>query len=219
MNPVDYFNFYHVQEGYDLLLSANKTLRLEEDGGYYEEPNAGQRLHVYDKGIVGIKVLDNNALGLIKGLTYSPFQILMRLRFRNNFHAAFCYVGMKYQDMDFPYIRIGIKYFKVIHKNDRFGVQREELAIWSKDEIKTDFGKDMLDRVSKFDAFIIEPSNLNYQKVIDGHYNLYAPFPHEPKKFNLKKAEEKIKWSLILMKHIFQEHLEQGRYLHERLSI
>jgi len=208
-NPVDFYNINYQEEAKKLLLYINKKL-IEDNGVFYEEINKGNKIAVYKYKNGYFKVLEVNSLGLMKGYLYSPFQLLTRFKFRNNFSAAYYYVGINYQDMTFPYIRVGTKYFKVIKKTDRFGIDREELVVWHKDEIKTDYGVDMLERVNKYDSFVIEPSNHNYKKVIGGHYNLYSPFPHKEKKFNLEKVEEHLKWSLRLMRHIFNEQIELG---------
>jgi hypothetical protein len=112
-------------------------------------------------------------------------------------------------DMDFPYIRVGINYWKVIRKTDRYNVVREELTKWNKDTIVNDYGKDMLIRVNLYDDFTIVPDNKNYLKNYKSFYNLYAPFHHSPKEFDITKLE-KIKWSLELVRHIFGEQYELG---------
>lgn len=208
-NPVDYYNHNHFEDALQLLLTTNKTLR-REGKKIIEEFNVGESKEVYKIKAGHFIVIEQNNLGLIKDLQYSPFQILTRFKFRNNFNAAYYHVGMTYMDMNFPYIRVGVKYFKIVHKTDRFGIKREELNIWSKDEIKQDYGKDMLDRVMKFDDFTIEPNNSDYQKVVNGHYNLYSPFPHQPIEFDIENDIDKIKWSMKLMNHIFGEQIEQG---------
>jgi len=82
------------------------------------------------------------------------------------------------------YIRVGTDYFKIIEKPDRFGILRTHLKRWSKDEIKQDhLGSDKyyLDKIPKYDDFIIEPDNNGTLKsVIANLYNMYSPLPHEP---------------------------------------
>jgi len=211
-NPCDYYNINHSEDAVKILLSRDK--RLSANGKDIDiRIDSRNKKPLLKKSGVSWNVLDDNDLGLVKGMSYSPFQILTRFRFHNNFKAAFTHVGLTYMDMDFPYIRIGVKYFKVVDKIDRFGVVRELLLVWSKDEIKQDYGKEMLDRVSVYDDFIISPDNMNYKKSVRGFYNLYAPFPHKKTEFDTKDLS-KIKWSMTLMKHIFGRQLDLGlKYL------
>lgn len=138
---------------------------------------------------------------------YTPFQILVRLRFQNNYYAAFNWVISKYFDSDNPYIRVGVDYYKKIRKIDRFGLYRTELKAWKKDEIKQDEGKGYLDRIPRFDDFTIEPDNFHYHPVIQNCYNLYKEFSHKP-------IQGDWRWSRIMLEHIFGEQYDLGlRYL------
>lgn len=101
------------------------------------------------------------------------------------------------------YIRVGIDYFKIIEKPDRYGIIRTELKKWKKDEIATDFGRNSVYDVVKYDDFVIVPDNDNYESSVGGCYNLYKPFAHTPKKGSWK-------WIEILLKHVFGEQYEIG---------
>ncbi len=211
-NPCDYYNLNHCKDAIDILLIKDKRLAVEGEDIHLKVSARSTSLFMKKVG-VHFEVILENDLGLVKGMKYSPFQILTRFRFYNNFKAAFSFVGLTYMDMDFPYIRVGIKYFKTVNKIDRFNVDRKELIIWAKDEIKQDYGKEMLARVSVYDDFTIHPNNQNYSQTVRGFYNLYAPFPHKKKAFDPKDLTV-INWSLILMNHIFGHQIELGlRYL------
>jgi len=113
----------------------------------------------------------------------------------------------EYVDRVDNYVRIGADYFRIIQKTDRFGMTRTELKVWKKDEIKTDFGKDVFGAIRKFADFTMMPDNVNYKPFLANLYNLYKPFSHKPKPGS-------IKWSEILMHHIFGEQYHLGmRYL------
>lgn len=212
-NPVDYYNLNHREDALELLLRKNKKLILKGEDIVIKIDTKKEQFFMKKEGVF-FKVVHENNMGLQENFKYSPFQILTRFAFNNNFKSAFLYVGLTYMDMNFPYVRVGVKYFKLAHKVDRFGVDREELLVWSKDEIKQDYGKEMLARVNTYDDFIIEPNNEKHQKAVRGYYNLYAPFPHQKNKFNVKKDLDKIKWSMNLMKHIFGNQIDLGlRYL------
>jgi len=212
-NPVDYYNLNHREDALELLLRKNKKLILKGDDIVIKIDTKKEQTFMKKEGVF-FEVVHENNMGLQEDFKYSPFQILMKFAFNNNFKSAFLYVGLTYMDMNFPYVRVGVKYFKSAHKVDRFGIDREELLVWSKDEIKQDYGKEMLARVSTYDDFIIEPNNEKHQKAVRGYYNLYSPFPHSQKKFDIEKHPDKIKWSMILMNHIFGSQIELGlRYL------
>ena len=101
------------------------------------------------------------------------------------------------------YIRVGIDYFKVIEKEDRYGIIRTELKRWSKDEIKLDHGSSLLKEINKYDDFVLIPNNKNYDQTSGEFYNLYAPFQHKPK-------EGEWKWTKVLLQHIFGEQYNIG---------
>lgn len=105
------------------------------------------------------------------------------------------------------YMRVGIDYFKVIEKQDRYGTKWHDIKKWSKAEIRQDHGADVLDLVPKYDDFILVPDNNGVSLVIDDCYNMYKPVPFKPKPGNTK-------WTDIMLEHIFGDQIEQGlKYL------
>lgn len=114
----------------------------------------------------------------------------------------------KYKSSDYikpeaKYIRVGIDYFKVLQKEDRYGIIRTELKKWSKDEIKLDHDTKFLREIDKYDDFVIIPDNKNYCKTSGEYYNLYAPFTHKAIKGNWY-------WTSVLLCHVFGEQVELG---------
>jgi len=211
-NPVDWYNHNKLKDAIKILSSKDETLVLDGD---FIVSRVGKKNQTQILKIVEghFEVLTENSLGLVVDLKYSPFQIFTRFSYNNNFKGAFNYVGVTYMDMEFSYVRVGIRYYKVVHKVDRYGISREELVMWNKEEIKQDYGKEMLDRVNVYDDFIIEPNNSEYKKYVKTFYNLYAPFPHKSKEYDITD-ESKIEWSLNLMKHIFGRQFDLGlKYL------
>jgi len=101
------------------------------------------------------------------------------------------------------YIRVGIDYFKVIEKEDRYGIIRTELKKWSKDEIKLDHGSLMLKEICKYDDFVLIPDNRNYNQTSGEFYNLYVPFQHRPEPGEWK-------WTKVLLEHIFGDQYNIG---------
>ena len=211
INYVDYFNLYKADEGLKLL-ESRKSVKKISIGKYGDATNKATENDIayeFKNGYLEVHI--NNSLGLIKGYKYSPFQLLMKLKFKDNFHAACAWVGITYMDYEFPYVRVGCGYYKIIKYNDTRGIERTRLDVWQKAEIKQDYTPEMIKKVQVYDTFVMEPDNLNYQSVIDNNYNRYAKFPHVRKKFTDPKQ---IKWSLKLMKHIFGDQMKLGlRYM------
>jgi hypothetical protein len=114
----------------------------------------------------------------------------------------------KYKPKDFikpaaNYIRVGVDYFKIIEKEDRYGIVRNELKKWKKEEITLDHDRKILYEIPKYDDFILKPDNKNYNREEGSFFNLYAPFTHRPKK-------GKWYWTEVLLRHIFGEQYEVG---------
>jgi len=129
----------------------------------------------------------------------------------------------KYSKQDFvknecKYIRVGVDYFKVLQKQDRYGIERTELKKWKKEEITQDYGKQILFGIDKYDDFVMIPDNLIHTSISGNYYNLYAPFTHNP-------TPGPWKWTRILLEHIFDEQFEVGLkylqvlYLHPKQAL
>ena len=101
------------------------------------------------------------------------------------------------------YIRVGTDYFKVIQKIDRYGIKREELKKWNKQELVQDEGRNAAFEVAKYDDFTLIPDNNNRVLSDKGCYNMYKPFAH-------KSKDGDWKWTKILLEHIFAEQYEIG---------
>lgn len=139
--------------------------------------------------------------------SYTPFQVVMLARFDGSLRSTVQWLSNGNDNEAFPYIRVGVDYYKAIKVKDRFGIDRPQLKAWRKDEIKQDEGAKSLDKVSKFDNFAIVPDNFDHQPVIGNCYNLYHPFPHVPK-------EGSWEWTEVLMRHVFGDQYDLGmRYL------
>lgn len=151
---------------------------------------------------------DDPPHGLIKGKQYNKFQALSRIKFKGNYFATINYIASEYLNAEFPYIRVGTDYFKVITKTDRYGVKRKIIKGWKKEEIKGDHDNLIVKRLPRYDDFCIVPDNQNFHQTIDNCYNLYSPFSHRPAH---KAVNEKdIPVSYNLMQHIFEDQLHLG---------
>lgn len=159
-------------------------------------------------------VFSSNAKPFEQNCYYTPFQILVKLRFKGKYQEALKWLIQndnsekeKDDEGNIPYIRVGTTYFKKIKKKDRYGILRRELKPWDKKEIIQDHGKEYLNYIPRYDDFTIEPNNFNYQPVINNCYNLFREFKFSPE-------EGSWYWTDVLLRHIFKEQYELGiKYL------
>ncbi len=116
-------------------------------------------------------------------------------------------ISLNDQELRIPYVRVGCIYYKIIFKNDRYGIPRKEYKLWKKDEIRQDFGKEYLKSIPHYDEFTILPNNLKHQSVIGNCINLYSEFTHKP------KVGDWI-WTERLLKQVFGGQYDLGlRYM------
>lgn len=101
------------------------------------------------------------------------------------------------------YARIGTNVYKVIYRPLAGGGVIKNLVPWCYSTLCQDEGKDYAATIPKFDGFCNVPNHTNYQRNIDGFYNLYEPISHVP---------EAGPWTHImeLIDHIFGEQCELG---------
>jgi hypothetical protein len=208
-DPISWYNWNKSTYSKNLLMDEGWSKTVDKNKvEYWSKPGTKNDTHAtWGHKYNALYVFSTSALPFKNECYYTPFQILVMLKFKGNYYAAINWISIFYLNEDSPYIRIGVDYFKKIQKKDRFGIIGIDLKKWKKEEIKDDHGKGYLTRVPKFDNFCIEPDNFNYQPVIENCYNLYHAFRH-------KESKGEIKWSRILMEHIFGDQVELGfRYL------
>jgi len=196
MNPVDYFNTNYTL---DEIVKFDKNFEVKDGLIFYGKDQA------FDENLICIYHCDDQ---LITGRQYSAFQLLQIIRFDNNYRRAIQFIEFKYLNADFPYIRIGVDYFKIIEKENRYGVNLTELKVWNKSTIIDDHGKNSMRKLHLFDDFTIEPNNIDYEKVIGNMWNLYQPFPHKP--YHQKVSIDQMPTTANFMAHIFGSQIELG---------
>ena len=106
-------------------------------------------------------------------------------------------------EQQYPYLRIGTAYYKIVQKPLASGDRMTMLLPWSVECIKQDHGKSYLSGIPKYDGFCFVPSHLHYQRFIGNFYNRYHPFVHIPK---IGQPER----TLAYLGHIFGDQLEYG---------
>lgn len=111
-----------------------------------------------------------------------------------------------------PYLRVGVVYYKTIERPSIWGFKSSILVRWNRETIITDHGKSYVSKVPKYDGFCCIPNHLDYQKTIEGFYNIYNAIPYPPakEKSNLENLKEITPFSLKFMEHIFGDQVELG---------
>lgn len=210
-HPVDYYNatavFEKIFDG-DKAAFIKSTTEVSYPESEEENGNMNEPTYVYNEQTGKIKVEKKNPHKIPIGEIISKFHLLAHVKFKGNIKSCEGHILYNIMKLDVPYCRVGIKYYKVLDEENKWGAKSKVLEIWSKDELKEDNGKGILKIIHKYDKFKIYPSNINYEQVKNNFYNLYAPFPHEP--YPNKVTESDIPTTLHLIRHIFDEHFHLG---------
>lgn len=101
------------------------------------------------------------------------------------------------------YIRVGDNYYELALKPNPEGTKEPTILPRLKSTISDDYGRKIFKYIPKFIDFINVPDHQDYQRVIEGYYNAYQPFTHEPKQGSWTATE-------MYLKHIFGEQYEIG---------
>lgn len=210
INPVDYFNKNHAHDMFEMMLQVKNVRPSGIDSLTYVENHTDEskRMIVIQPDGHFVAEMDNG-LKLPLNTPYSPFQMLQKFLFKNNFIAAMNHVMMKFMGIDNDYIRVGVDYCKVIQSRDGWDIKRKKIIAWNKTTIVDDLGKGAIYDINKYDSFIIEPNNKDYQPVVYGMYNMYADFVHKPTT-DPNQTPKQFPWIEQLIRHIFGEQYEMG---------
>ncbi len=105
------------------------------------------------------------------------------------------------------YIRVGDDFFKLIKKQNRYGVNYTKLKSRKRITIVDLLGKDAIKDIKHYEDFCLIPDNVGEIEINENEYNIYAPFAH-------KAVKGDWKWTRTLLTHIFGSQYEQGlKYL------
>lgn len=207
IDPVTFYNSTKLEDAINLF---NSHHRRDSNGlSLFIKDGTTQNGEVTVKNNL-FHVKEHARLRLPKNTTLTPFQVFFCLAASKNITHAIMEIETLFMGRDVPFIRVGVDYYKVIHKPERH-FEREELKRWTKSELQTDYGKGILNLVKKYDDFVLEPNNEKYNPIIktkQGLFkNLYSPFEHIPKEGDWSITEK-------FLKHIFTDHYEKGlKYL------
>ena len=206
-DPVSYYNKYKSDHAINIYLDKVKAVKKVSETKLVVKDGVGGSVDINIINGSLIIYSDNSFSDLQANKEYNPFMLLSKYKFKNNHYAAYTYVDREFLNAHIPYIRVGVDYFKIITKTDRFSIDRKEIKRWKKEEIKQDHGAGLLKHITKYDGFVMQPDNLKYSSTIGNYYNMYSEFSHKPKKGEWK-------WIEILLKQVFNGHYEKGlKYL------
>jgi hypothetical protein len=106
-------------------------------------------------------------------------------------------------DQPQSYIRVQTSYFKKSLQPTITGDFKEIWIPWSADVLKMDLGRNLMEKIRKFDGFCCVPDHINYQENIGNFFNLYQPLSWKPE-------PGKCDAILSFLRHIFGEQYELG---------
>ncbi|MFK8282430.1 primase-helicase family protein [Capnocytophaga cynodegmi] len=112
------------------------------------------------------------------------------------------------KNSNFPYIRVGTTYYKLIERPQISGDKVATLSKWSRETIIQDHGRKFIYDIPKYDGFCCIPNHLNYKKTIENFYNIYNEIPHQPSVS--KVSEDEIPFSISFLQHIFGSQVDLG---------
>jgi hypothetical protein len=96
------------------------------------------------------------------------------------------------------FIRVGDDYYKINFEPDYKKVLHRKLEKRSKTTITDDYGRKIIDKIAKYEGFVMIPSHIDYEQVVFKYYNKYHELPHKPQK-------GKINTIIKYLTHIFSE--------------
>lgn len=204
INPIDYYNIY---TSYDDLFDGCKELYMKSPTEIIRLDDGKPLFKLHATHIECLRPYNDHPVGA----SITKFMVFTYEQFKFDWHAAMSYVQYFILKDKIPFVRVGTDYYKIINKRDRYGTIQTLLKPWAKQEIKQDHSQTIIINMAKFDDFTIVPDNKHHTPVIEGCYNLYNKFSHEPSD---SCSIDDIKTSMTLMRHVFGDQLELGlRYM------
>lgn len=200
IDPISYYNIY---TPYSELFDGCKDLHMKSDTEVIHLADGKPVFKLHTNHIECLRPYNDHPTGAV----ITKFMVYTYEQHKFDWHRAMSYVQYFILKDKVPFIRVGTDYYRIINKRDRYGAMQLLLKPWAKQEIIQDHSKTMVINMAKFDDFTIVPDNKNHTPVIEGCYNLYNKFSHEPKAGDCPT-------SMVLMRHVFGDQLAMGlRYM------
>jgi hypothetical protein len=108
------------------------------------------------------------------------------------------------------YFRVGDNYYKWIQRKNMYGVVETHFRSRQKTTITDDHGKTFTKYIAKYEDFINYPDHVNYQRVMDGCFNVYNPLEHEPNEEEC--GTDDCPNIISYLKHLFGESIIKFRH-------
>ena len=204
-NLLRLFNTEHYNHGLMIWVKSDKCIKMrdakesevQENRYYTFELNGLEEYAVWHHSIKLLQLLKT-------GEYYSPFELVCNFKCGGSDKVAMSYVELLLLKKDIPFIRVAGEYHKVLEDN--------ELIRFNKAEIRQDYGKGVFDFIRSYDKFGVYPDNINYLPSVKGMLNTYHRPVHEAYEGEdfLGVDDPRVKWSMIMMRHIFGEQFELG---------
>jgi len=197
-NTIHYEHAIRVFKASDKSIGTRNAKELEVQKNFYFTYNLNE---TFDFALFNTKI---GMFHIIKNDTFlTPFDMLCKIKHNNCVLPAFYEIELLIKKSKIPFIRVASDYFKVLEDNELIG--------YNKSEIRQDYGKDVFDVIKSYDKFGVFPDNINYKESIGNMLNTY----HRPmnKAFSGEKIEwgdDRIKWSMSMLSHIFGDMLDLG---------
>ena len=205
-NPIDWYN---INTDWRDIFGLFANISVKKKHIEYNGDNVGDIGETYFE-TSGTLILPKGKHNITfdKNEQYSKFMCYTMIKHNGVFSAAMNEIQMETFNKNAPYMRVGVDYYKLIFKTDRYGIRRTEIKGWKKDEMKQDYGPKILNTIPKFDDFVVWPDNDNYQACINNCYNAYSEFEHPF--YDGDVSDVMYPMSMQLMRHIFGKQLDQG---------
>jgi hypothetical protein len=201
-NLLNIYNQKHSNHAIKLFLKSDKLIKERKPKNGENKEN---RYFTYNLNEVEDYAVWDASLGVMCMLksqqVYSPFALLNEYRFGGAVFQTICAIDLLINKDKIPFIRVASEYFKVL--------EDKELISFNKTEIRQDYGNGVFDYIKSYDKFGVFPNNIDYSESVSNVLNTYhRPIWESYKGDDFKGIEDdRIKWSLIMMNHIFGEDM------------
>lgn len=102
------------------------------------------------------------------------------------------------------YCRVGDQYYEFVMVPNKYKQLEKRLETRQRSTIIEDHGKEFVRHVAKYKTFCNVPSHINFQPVVNGCFNVYSPFEHEPDEE--ERTAEDCPYIMGFLKHIFGQN-------------
>mgnify|MGYP003632065792 CR=1 FL=1 len=207
LDLLEVYNLHHSSHALKCFLASDKCLGERDADLSKGEVGDVARYFTYNlNDLMDYAVWDGSVLRILaNNRIMKPWEVLCHYNHDGSITRAVYDIELLIKKRNIPYARVGDEYFSV----DDSG----KYLPFSKVEIKEDYGKGVLDHIRKYSGFDFEPSNIDYRSVTrDNCINTYNEplWVADDSDSIISIDDDCIKWSMVMMRHIFGNQLEFG---------